>query len=103
MANKHMKSCSVSLVIREMQIKITVRYHIIPTMMAIIKKRKMTSFGESVEKLELSNITDRNVDCAAIVENSLEVPQKVKHRINIQPSFTTPLPGIYTKELKTSI
>ena len=54
-ANKQMKVCSASLIIRKVQVKATVKYHLVTIRMAADKtkaKRKMSSVGEDVEKLE---------------------------------------------------
>ena len=53
MANKHMKRCSRSLIIREMQIETTMRYHFMLVSMAAIQKSTINT-GKGVEKREPS-------------------------------------------------
>ena len=69
LANKDMKRCSASLIIREMQIKTTVRYHLTLVRMAAIKKSSINA----VYGVEERNPVGGNANQYSPMENSVEI------------------------------
>ena len=61
-ANKHMKRCSTFIIIKAMQIKSTIGYHLTPIRMPLIKKSISNNAGKGVEKREHSCTVGGNVN-----------------------------------------
>ena len=79
-AQRHMKRCSASLAIRDMQIKTIMRYHFTSVRMAIITKSTNNKCcSKVVEKRNTSTLLVGVQTGAAAVENSMEFPQKTKN------------------------
>ena len=83
MAKKHMKICSISLSDREMQMKITLRYHIMPIRMTLLQRKtkwnkpqKTTIVGKDLDQLELLFSAGRSINGAVTMENYMAIPGK---------------------------
>ena len=99
-ANKHMNKCSSSLVIREMQIKTTLRHHLTPVRMVIIKKIWRQQMLERMWRNR--NTLHRWWECKLVQPLRKTVWQFLKDlEIDIPFDPAIPLLGIYTKTYKS--
>ena len=68
----------------------TMRCHFTPTRKAIIKRHTIASIEKDAEKFKLLYLDGGNANVTTALENHLPVPQKVKHRVTICLSNSTP-------------
>jgi len=68
------------IIIRETQIKTTIRHDLTSIRMGITKKKKKTRVGQKVEKIESFGTAIENAKWCRYFGNSMEFPLKIKNR-----------------------
>jgi hypothetical protein len=91
MAEKHLRKCSTSLVIRKMEIKTSLRFYLTLVRMAKIKKhREQQILARMWRKRNTPPLLVGLQASTMTLEISLAVPQKIGNIITGRPSYTTP-------------